>query len=187
MFKMLNRALSASLLRRCVFRTVADEPDAILSSLGTIVVVAILFGLGLMNVVAEGSMAPDLDRILTRLVNMWMVVITLLIGWILWGLVIYMVGGKFLAGQATFREILRVLGICYGPGVLGLFILVPMVGIYLYLIGQFWTLIIAIVAMREVQKTDWFAATISTVLGWVISLILIPFFIVFPNVLTIPH
>ena len=187
MFNMLHRALSASLLRRRVFRITADEPDAILSSFGTVVMVAILSGLGLMNVVLEGSRVPNMESILTRLINMWMVVVTLLIGWILWSLVVHMVGGKILAGQATFREILRVLGICYGPGTLGLFILVPIVGPYLYLIGQCWILIIAIVAIHEVQSTDWFAAVISTTLGWVISLIFIPFFILFPNVLAISH
>ena len=172
--KMLRRALSAALLSRQGHRHTAAEPDAILLAVGITVLAAILLGLGLMNVIVEGTRTPDVEGITDRLVKMWWVVITVLLGWVFWSVVVYLLGGKFLGGAATFRQTLRVLGTCYGPGVLGLFVLVPVAGSAVFLVGLFWILVAAIVATHEVQRTDWVAAILSTTFGWALGLVFIP-------------
>ena len=182
MLEMLRRALSAALLRRQAHRRTAEEPGAILLALGTVVMAAILFGLGLMNVVAEGTRTPEMEGVTERLVGMWQVITTMLLGWVLWSLVAHLLGGKFLGGASTFRQTLRVLGTCYGPGFLSLLVLVPVAGFYFYMVGLFWVLIAAIVGMHEVQRTDWVAAILPTTLGWSISLVFMPALFIFPYI-----
>ncbi len=171
MLEMLRRALSAALLRREAHRRTAEEPGAILPALGTVVLAAMLFGLGLMNVVVAGTRTPEVAGMTDRLVNMWVVVVTALVGWVLWGLAVHLLGGRFLGGAATFRQTLRVLGTCYGPGVLGLFVHVPVVGQPAHLIGLLWVLVAGIVAAHEVQRTDWAAAVLSTAFGWALFVV----------------
>jgi hypothetical protein len=183
MVEALRRAVRAALLRREVFRRTANDPEAILPALGVVVAAAMMLGLGLMNVVFEGTKTPEVAGIADRLFRMWMVVATMTVGWVLWGVAVHLLGGKFLGGKATFREVLRVLGICYGPGVLGLFVQVPGLGFTVYFVGQLWVLIAGIVASHEIQRTDWSAAILSTTLGWALFLVILPaIFIIFPYV-----
>ena len=182
MGEMVRRAIQAALLRRETYRQASEDPEAILKSLGIVVLAAILFGLGLMNVVVEGTRVPQIGSVVDRLISLWLVVVTTLLGWILWSFIVHLLGGKFLGGKATFQQTLRVLGVCYGPGALLIFVRLPGVGSYAVLMGLLWILVAGIVAMREVQRIDWVGAVLPTLIGWAIFLILMPALIVIPNV-----
>ena len=60
-----------------------------------------------------------------------------------------------------------------------LFVRVPQVGIYVYYIGLLWILVAGVVAVREVEQTDWIAAALSTLFGWAVFLWLLPVLVVF--------
>lgn len=182
MANMLRMALRAALLRRETYREAAESPEVILKSLGVVIFAATFFGLGLMNVIVEGTRDPELPSIVDRLINLWLVIITLMLGWILWALVVHILGGKFVDGKASFHQVLRALGICYGPGALMLFVRVPQIGGYVYFVGLLWILVAGVVAVREVEQTDWIAATLSTVFGWAVFLLLLPQLFVIPLV-----
>ena len=163
-------ALRAALLRRETYREAAESPEVILKSLGVVIFAATFFGLGLMNVIVEGTRDPELPSIVDRLINLWLVIISLMLGW------------KFVDGKASFHQVLRALGICYGPGALMLFVRVPQIGGYVYFVGLLWILVAGVVAVREVEQTDWIAATLSTVFGWAVFLLLLPQLFVIPLV-----
>ncbi len=183
MANMLYRAIRAALLRREIYREAAADPETILKSLGIVILSAIALSLGLVNVVEDGITQPDLSlaSLGDRLVDVWLVVITILLGWILWALVVYLLGSKFLGGKAAYHQLLRVIGLCYGPGLLFLLIRAPAVGFYAFLLGLLWVLAAAVVGVKEVQETDWIAAALSTLFGWALFLVIMPFVLVIPN------
>ena len=184
MGNMLRMAIRAALLRRDVSRQAAEDPEIILKSFGVVLLSAIALSLGLLNVVEEGITQPDLSWSLLgdRLISVWLVLITMLLGWVLWALVIYLLGSKFLGGKAAYHQLLRVTGLCYGPGVLFLLVQVPNVGLIATSLAGLWVLAAATVAVKEVQETDWVAAVLSTVFGWSIFFVIMPTFILLPNV-----
>lgn len=176
---MLRMAMRAALLRRDVARDAAADPETILKSLGVVLLSAIVLSLGLLNVVEEGITQPDLSWSVvgSRLIDVWLVLITMLLGWVLWSLVVYLLGSKFLGGKAVYHQVLRVIGLCYGPGVLFILVQVPNVSFIATPLAGLWVLVAAVVGVKEVQETDWVAAVLSTLLGWAL------FFVIMPSVL----
>lgn len=172
-------AMRAALLRRGVARQAAEDPEVILKSMGVVLLSAIVLSLGLLNVVEEGITQPDLSWSMVgdRLISVWLVLITMLLGWVLWALIVYLLGSKFLGGKAVFHQLLRVIGLCYGPGALFILVQIPNLGLLASALAGLWVLVAAVVGIKEVQETDWIAAVLSTLLGWSL------FFVIMPSVL----
>jgi hypothetical protein len=168
MKNMIILAIRAAALRRDAFRHVADDPDEILKSVGTVLMAAILFGLGLVGVVGEGAANLDAGSLADRMISLWRVAITTLLGWVMWSASTYVLGGKFLRGGGGFREVLRAQGIGYGPLALAILLPLATVGPALFFVGVGWVLVTGIAGVHEVQDTDWFSAALSTLAGWAI-------------------
>ena len=168
MRNMIILAIRAAWLRRDAFRHVADDPDEILKSVGTVLMTSILFGLGLVGVVGEGAADLDAGSLTERLLWLWGVAITTLLGWVLWSASSYVLGGRFLRGGGGFREVLRAHGIGYGPLALALLLPLATVGPPLFIVGLIWVLVAGIAGVHEVQNNDWFSVALSTIPGWAI-------------------
>ncbi len=178
---MLLRAVKAAKLDRATYREVSDDPDAILNAAGIVVLAGLAMGLGLMGLRLGGEeAAPSLDSLADRLVGVWFAIITMLDGWMLWAAVVFLAGKLFLRGDASFRQILRVLGICFGPGVLLVMMSAPPLETYVLNIGTLWVLAAGVVALHEIQQVDWMGASLSSFLGWLICYRLLPTFALVP-------
>ncbi len=171
---MLLRAVDAALLKRGVYREVGDDPQAILHALGVVVIVGIAVGIGLTGLEQAGQGGVDQTRLANRLVALWVTITTLLIGWIVWVVLAYLLGSKLMRGGAGYRQILRAIGICYGPAVLIMLISVPRLGDTVPVVGVFWVLIAGVVAMHELQEQDWLSALLATGPGWFLSFWVLP-------------
>lgn len=171
---MLRRALGAALLRREVFIQVRERPETVVQALGVVILAGIAMASGLLNVL-EGDPQELLtvSNLVDRLVGVWLAVVTIVLGWVLWGGVTFLMGSKFLGGGASFNEVLRVLGIGYGPGVLLILMSLPAVGNVVWLLTSLWILVAAVVGQRAVQGIDWFSALLSTLLGWFLFVLLL--------------
>ena len=84
----------------------------------------------------------------------------------MWAGIVYIVGTKLLGGQAGFRELLRSLGMTFGPGVLAVFAGIPVVGIYFLSLSALWLFPAGLVAIRHTQQFDWVRSFICAALGW---------------------
>lgn len=168
MKNMIILAIRAAAFRRDAFRHVADDPDEILKSVGTVLMAAMLFGLGLVGVVGEGAADLDAGSLADRLIELWLVAITTLLGWVMWAASSHVLGGMFLRGGGGFREVLRVQGIGYGPLAIAVLLPLATVGPPLFFVGVFWVLIVGVAGVHEVQTNDWFSAALATVPGWAI-------------------
>ena len=179
MGNMLYRAIRAALLRSDVYRQAAMEPESILKSLGIVIMAGLSFSLGLASILDEGIAVPELSGLSGRLIDIWLVLVTTLLGWILWSAIGFFICKKLFKLESTFHQVLRALGICYGPGFLAI-IPVMLVGLSAFIIGALWTLLAAICAIKEIQSTDWFSALLSLLLGWVLCVVRMPYILLSP-------
>lgn len=160
-------------MSRDVHREVRGDPGLVLHALGLVVMAGISLSVGMMNVLdLESDTQIELLGIVDRLVGTWLGVLTSILGWALWGGIVYLLVGRFLGGQSSYNESLRVLGICYGPGLLRAF--PGDVGSILSLVGSVWVLMAAVVAIKTSHEIDWVGAIIPTTLGWLISFFFLP-------------
>ena len=173
---LLKRGWRAARLDRSVYREARNDPGLVLHAVGLVVVAGISLSVGLMSVLdLEAEAQRDVIGIVDRLIGTWLGVFTMVLGWALWGGIVYLLVGRFLGGKANYNESLRVLGLCYGPGLLLSF--PGDVGSILAFVGSLWVLVAAVVAVRAAHEIDWVGAIFPTILGWFICFFFLPPFI----------
>ena len=177
---MWSRGWRAARIDRSVFIEVREDPGAVLHAVGLVAVAGISLAVGSTNALAlDQASTQDFGGLGERLVDTWIGVFAMIMGWTIWGGLIYLLVGRFLGGKANFNQTLRAVGLGYGPAVL--LTLSPLapdgaVQVFVWL----WVLVISLVAVRTVHEIDWIGAFFPTVMGWFI------FFVVLPNALTGP-
>lgn len=174
---MLYRAFMAARFDRSTFRDVRANQEAILNAMGIVILAGMAMSIGMSSAfgasVEEGI---DTSMVVNRLYNVWFAVVTFMLGWLIWAGIAYVVGRVFQRDQVTFREILRVLGVCFGPGLLLVFMAVtPSSGIVFNTVSV-WMLVAGIVALQEIRQSDWIGAIVDGSLGWVVGIQLLPGF-----------
>lgn len=73
--------------------------------------------------------------------------------WLIWSLCAWLIGTKMLRGSgtgATFRELLRATGFAVSPGVLGIFVFIPIIGGVILFAVILWVFAALIVSLRQV-------------------------------------
>lgn len=178
---MVSRAVRAFKLDRSVFREVGDDPAAVLPALGLVVLVGLAIGTGMMTAPIDVGGDDAAEVSLSPVVGLWMAVMGTLVGWVLWGVVVYLMGKLFMHGGASLRQILRVLGIGFAPGVLLVLLGVPILGPAAYLVGAVAVLVSGVVGVHEVQDTDWVGAGLSAGIGWLIPFFAMPWLVLAPS------
>ncbi len=170
---MLVRAIRAARLDRAGYREAIDDPETILNAAGIVILTGIAIGLGLTEVFqADPNSTTGTDLLMERLLGVWLAVVTMMVGWILWAAVALALGKVFLHGGASFRQILRAVGVCYGPGTLFVFVPIPFVGGPAVIIAWAWVVVSGVAAVHEAQDVDWFGAGVAGFAGWAIGFVL---------------
>ena len=144
---MLYRAFMAARFHRATYRDVLRDHEAILNALGIVILAGIAYAVGQSSAVGESAeQGLDAGAIGDRLLGVWFASITFMVGWLIWAGIAYGVGRVFQRDEATFREILRVLGVCFGPGLL-LFLtaITPVEGVVFNAV-MIWMLVAGVVA-----------------------------------------
>lgn len=69
--------------------------------------------------------------------------------WAVFAGITYLVGEEIFEGRATWGEVLRTLGFAQAPGVLYLFDVIPVFGLFLSLFVSVWVLVAAFIGIRQ--------------------------------------
>lgn len=101
------------------------------------------------------------------------------VGWILWSGLTYLIGVNLLGGQATFNEMLRVLGFAQAPRLLSVFAFIPCLGGLLSLVGGLWALVAAFIAIRQGLDLDNVKTFVTVLLSW-LAVVLVNLFLISP-------
>lgn len=85
--------------------------------------------------------------------------------WIIWSGTTYFIGTRVFGGDATFGEMLRVIGFAQAPRMLAL---IPCIGF----IGGIWALVCGFIAVRQGLDLDNMKSALTIVLSWVVAVVI---------------
>ena len=130
------------------------------AALGVVIISGFAFGLGIWTEVREpGAVGFDPGEVF----GLFMAMSTVVSGWFLWTLFVWILGIRLFQGDAGFRDALRSLGVCYTPIALSVFYsFVPM----LMAVGIIWILFAGVVAIKHTLDFEWWKAGIAGAVGW---------------------
>ncbi len=157
---MFGLAFRALLLDGGVFKEIKDREETMLGAFGIVAISGFAFGLGIWVELREPG-AVGFDQ--RELLGLVMTTSTILSGWFLWTLFVWILGIRLFQGDTGFRGALRAVGVCYSPIALALFYsFAPM----LLIIGIFWILVAGVVAVKNTLDFEWWKAGIAATVGW---------------------
>ncbi len=171
---MISMVLRAALLDASVYHELRDHPSAFLYALGTLAVAAVAFSVGVWVWSLQELEGAEIAAIP-------LAAVTTLVGWVIWTIINYLVGVRMLGSGASYRQILRALGVAYGPGVLMFLAAIPGTGLFVFIFSSLWTLASGTVAMKATQEVGWVRAVIPAFFGWVPSVSLALVFLSSPG------
>jgi hypothetical protein len=107
--------------------------------------------------------------------------ISSLLGYALFSFLVYIIGTRLMpepATKATFAEAFGVIGFSASPGIFSIFALIPFLGPLISLVLAIWSLVIAVVAVREVLDYSntgraIIVCLIAAVICWIVLFILL--------------
>jgi hypothetical protein len=121
------------------FQEIEADPNAMGQAVTVILIAGVASLIG--NIFRMGLMGGVMRLILA------------LVGYAIWSLVIVLIGTKVMpepATKADFNEGFRVIGFTAAPGVFNVLAIIPFLGPLISLVIGIWTLIIGVIAVREV-------------------------------------
>lgn len=160
-----ERMIGAAMLNVAIYEEVEHDQSAT----GQAAVVVVLAAIAS----AIGSAGEGLGGALAGLVSA-------LFGWLLWAGVTYFVGTKLFGGIATWGELLRTLGFAQAPRLLLVAAIVPVLGVLVALVVAIWSIVAAVIAVRQALDVDTAKAIFTILVSLVVViLIMIPIGIIF--------
>lgn len=135
-------------------------------------------------VVVLSSLAAGIGSLRFGLAGLLLGVFAALVGWVLWALVVYLVGVKMLPEPQTksdIKELLRATGFASAPGLIRVLGAIPYLGGLVVLIASLWMLAAMVIAVRQAldYQSTWRAVGVC-LLGWILqAAILAPLLLMF--------
>ncbi len=124
-------------------------------------------------VLLSGVAAGVGDASLTVSVSM---VVVSLVMWLIWALIVLVIGGKLFPEPQThtdFGEVIRVLGFSTAPGLLRVFGLLPVVGPVVFVVTGVWMLAAMVVAIRQALDYRGILRALGVaVIAWLILIVI---------------
>ncbi len=155
-----DRVIGAMRLDASTFEDIERDRTAMGQAVGVIALAALSGGIG--NVWYGGVAGILLG------------VIGSLVGYVLWAVVVWLVGTKLMPDPATnadLPETFRVIAFAAAPGVLGIITIIPILGWLLMFLIWLWTIAAMVIAVRQVlDYKDTFKAVVVVIIGFVAHL-----------------
>jgi hypothetical protein len=148
---MLERMKGAASLDVHTYEEVEADRTATGQAAAVVAIAAVAQGIGAASLGATGIIT---------------VIVTALVGWLLWAGVTYLIGDKLFGGTATWGELLRTLGFAQAPAILGILAILPLVGGLIRFVVSVWVLMAGIVAIRQALDFSTGKAVLTAILGW---------------------
>ncbi len=157
---MFGLALRALLLDGSVFEEIRERQETMFSALGLVIISGCAVGMAFW---LSGRELDSVGLDQEELLGLAMSVSTILSGWFVWTVFVWILGIRLFQGDTGFRGALRALGICSPPLILSVFYsYVPM----LPAVGIFWMLVAGVVAVKNTLDFEWWKAGIAATVGW---------------------
>jgi hypothetical protein len=168
MASMIDRMVRAAKLDVDFYNEAERDTNLTQEALLVVVLVSLVSGVGsLLSGVIGGE-----GGIGAALLGAVVTVVLGVVSYYIWAYVTLYVGTKLFGGDADAGEMLRTLGYAHTPRLLGLLSFIPCVGPLISLVGAILSLVAAVIAIREALDFDTGKAILTTIIGWVIILVI---------------
>ena len=156
--RLFNRMIRAAKLEPELYEEVERDVEATKEALLAVLIVAACNAIG--NIGIFGA-----KGIITGLVGG-------ILGWVLWSLVIFIIGVKGFKHTSDMGELLRCLGFSYSPYALSIFGFIPVLGPIIIIVAFVWALVAFVIATRQALDCGTGRAALVAVLGFIVYLII---------------
>jgi hypothetical protein len=164
---LVQRMIRAARLEPGLYEEVEADQTATNAALIVVVIVAVCNGLGAaLGLMLRGASGRAPGALIGEIVSA-------VIGWLIWSYLAYFIGTRLFDGRATPGEMLRTIGFSHSPGVLNILGFIPVLGPLVRLVVFFWLLVAGVVAVRQALDFDTGKAILTTIIGWLVPVILI--------------
>ena len=170
----MNQLIRAALFDGSVYSEIDEQPEHMFRALGMVFIAAIAFGAGVWSYFRNGA---DPEELLELNLVLFIGIATIVMGWVVWTLFAWMLGTKLFGGSASYRVLLRAMGLAYLPVCVWLVVNLPF-GPFISISSHFWLLIAGIEAIKHIQAFAWWKAVIAGTIGWFWALVMMPIFLV---------
>ena len=161
---LIERMIGAAMLDASVYEEVEADRGAIGQAAAVVAIVAVCAAIGSSGHGGKGIIGA---------------IIGAFISWALWAGLTYVIGTKLFGGTADMGEMLRTLGFAQAPGVLGILGFIPILGWLVGFVVWIWTLVAAVVAIRQALDFDTGKAVATAVIAGVVILVVSMAFMAF--------
>jgi hypothetical protein len=154
------------------FQEIEADPSAISQAVTVIVIAGVAALIG--NLVRHGLMMGVMQLVLA------------IVGYAIWSILVVLIGVKVMpepTTKADFQEAFRVIGFTAAPGVFNVLAIIPFLGPLISFLIGIWSLVIGVIAVREVlDYSNTGRAIIVCVIAFIIYMCVL-FFILTPLLL----
>jgi hypothetical protein len=166
---LIDRAMGVSMLNVATYEEIEHDRNATTQALIVVIVVAIASGIGQLTDNGFGGLIGGL--------------IGAVVFWLVFSAVAYVVGTMMIPGDntsATVGQLLRCMGFAQAPDVLAIFALIPVFGGLIALVGGLWSLVTAIVGLRQALDVSTGRAIVVGIISAIVSgiiafIVMLPF------------
>jgi len=166
-----SRMVRASQLQSVLYEEVEADTNATGQALLAVVVVSVATGIGTGFDQLTGGQSGNFFY------GLMFGVASSIAGWLLWALFAFIFGVSILRGpqtSSTWGELLRTMGFANSPGIFRIFTFLPG-GSIIGLIASAWSLIAAIIAVRQALDFSTWRAVVTAAIGWVAYMLVMLF------------
>lgn len=163
---MLERILGVFKLDRKVFEEIEHDESATTQAAIVVAIVAALSVVGTIIQMLFSLLGGNDLNFGSLLLSVIVTFVVTFINWVVWSGVTFLVGTKLFKGQATFTEMLRVIGFAYAPQMLGI---IPCLG---SIVGGIWSLIASYFAIKEGLDLDDTGTIVTILVGWLVTIVI---------------
>jgi hypothetical protein len=163
---MIDRIIRVFKLDREVFAEVEHDASATSQAAIVIAIVAALSTVGsILQMLFSAVRGGGARAFGAALLGIVVTFIMAFVSWAIWSFVTYIVGTQLFKGEATFQEMLRVIGFASAPRMLSI---IPCIG---GIVGAIWSLIASYFAIKEGLDLDDTGTIVTILIGWLITVI----------------
>jgi hypothetical protein len=159
-----QRLIGAVCLRAATYEDVEHDSSATLQAAGVVTLASITTSVGWYFGMAS-----------TRLIVFG--AIRALVAWLVASAVLWFIGTRILPGkntEADLGQLLRTLGFAQAPGLFGLLVVVPLVGLFVPFLVAMWVIAATFVAIRQaLDYDDTFRAIMVCLLAWIVGVLVV--------------
>ena len=162
-----DRMVRAARLDPAVYEEVEADTTAMGQAIGVVVLSSLAAGIGAFGTQGAAGLLVG--------------TIGALLGWLLWALLIYLIGAKLMPEPQTetdYQELLRTIGFSSTPGLIRIFGVIPGLQLILSLVATIWMLVAMVVAVRQALDYESTGRAVGVcVIGWLIQVLVLAGFL----------